>query len=195
MQYLCRLPVALVILHFFCNRFTATKKCSAASLPLMETALLRFRGLAAGGNIICSMVGSMSHPHSFGVVSRSLRLLAVLSGDEPEANVWHLILVWRRRHRSIGGHTCGARLTPVATSNFSTLISFTEPAFSGLLHLRVYQSTQCVSVHPRTAELDSQFRCRNVGTVRSRSCSSPVFRGMWTSLAHLHLPLRSREVV
>ena len=23
------------------------------------------------------------------------------------------------------------------------------------------------------------FRCRNVGTVRSRSCCSPVFRGMW----------------
>ena len=53
----------------------------------METALLRFRGLAAGGNIICRMVGSVSHPHSFGVVSPSLRLLAVLSGDEPEANV------------------------------------------------------------------------------------------------------------
>ena len=42
-------------------------------------------------------------------------------------------------------------------SNFSTLISFTEPAFSGLLPLRVFESTQCVSVHPSTAELDSFF--------------------------------------
>ena len=44
-----------------------------------------------------------------------------------------------------------------ATSNFSTLISFTEPAFSRLLPLRVYESTQCVLVHPGTAELDSFF--------------------------------------
>ena len=49
---------------------------------------------------------------SLGVVSRSLRLLAVLSGDEPEANVWHRILVWCC-HRGVGGHICGARLRAI----------------------------------------------------------------------------------
>ena len=72
-----------------------------------------------------------------------------------------------------------------ATSNFSMLISFTEPAFFGLLHLRVFQSTQCVSVHPGTAELDSQFRCRNVCIARCRSCSSSVFCGMLVYHPHL----------
>ena len=48
----------------------------------------------------------------FDVVSNSLRLLAVLCGDEPEANVWHRILVWCC-HRSIGGHICGARLRSI----------------------------------------------------------------------------------
>ena len=71
-----------------------------------------FEGLAAAGNIVCSMVGSVSHPHSFGVLSPSLRLLAVLSVDEPEANVWYRILAWCC-HRSIGGHTCGARLRAI----------------------------------------------------------------------------------
>ena len=116
-------------------------------------------------------------------------------------------LVWRRvRSEYVASHP-GVALPPsehwrthlrcetdtCATSKSSTLISFTEPAFFGLLPLRVYESTQCVSVHPGTAELDSFFffRYRNVGTVRSRSCSSPVFCGMWTSLAHLHLPLRT----
>ena len=167
MQYLCWspharvfFPVARMPSFYICNWLQATKKCSAASLLLMETALLRFAGLGADGNIICSMVGSVSHPDSFGVVSRSSRLLAVLSGDEPEANMWHLMLVWRC-HRSIGGHICGARFRAIddicATSNFSTLISFTKPAFSGLLPLRENESTQCVSVHPGTAELDSFF--------------------------------------
>ena len=89
------------------------------------------------------------------MVCRSSRLLAVLSGDELEVNMWHRILAWCC-HRSIGGH-----LRPetdiCATSNFSTLVSFTEPAFSGLLPLRVFESTQCASVHPGTAELDSFF--------------------------------------
>ena len=44
-----------------------------------------------------------------------------------------------------------------AATNFSTLVSFTEPALSRLLPLRVHESTQCVSVHPGTAELDSFF--------------------------------------
>ena len=48
----------------------------------------------------------------FGVVSRSFRLLAALSGHEPEANMWHFILVWRR-HRSFGGHKCGVRLRAI----------------------------------------------------------------------------------
>ena len=104
--------VAHMLSFFLCNWFPATKKCSAASLPLMETALLRFGGPAADGNILCRKVGSVSPQHPFGVVSRSLRLLAVLSGDEPETNMWHRILVWRC-HRSFGGHICGARLRAI----------------------------------------------------------------------------------
>ena len=69
------------------------------------------------------MVGSVSHPHSFGVVGHGLRLLAV-----------------------------GALAT-----NFSTLVSITGPAFSGPLPLRLYESGQCISVHPGTPELDSFF--------------------------------------
>ena len=104
--------VAHMLSFHMCNWSPATKKCSGALLPLMETALLRFGVLAAPGNIICSMVGSVSHPNSFGVVSGSLRLLAVLSRNEPETNMWHRILVWRC-HRSFGGHICGARLRAI----------------------------------------------------------------------------------
>ena len=46
------------------------------------------------------------------LVSGSLRLLAILSGNEPETNMWHRILVWRC-HRSFGGHICGARLRAI----------------------------------------------------------------------------------
>ena len=61
----------------------------------------------------------------------------------------------------------------------------------------------CAYTRARSAYLSTQvlrnwIRCfhrRSVGTARCRSCGSPVFRGMWTSWVHLHLPLRSREVV
>ena len=100
--------------------------------------------------IICSMVGSVSHPRfmvwcvavcglSPFCLATSLKRVGVVLPSEH----------WRTHLR---------RETDIcATSNFSTLISFTEPAFSGLLPLRVYESTQCVSVHPSTAELDSFF--------------------------------------
>ena len=143
-----------------------------------------FEGLAADVNIICSVVRCVPHPHSLGVVSRSLRLLAVLSGDEPEANVWHRILAWSC-HRSIGGHTCGARLTAIDDGlRAAASARIREHA------VRIGPSGYC-----GTGFVFFFFRFRNVGTVRSRSCSSPVFHGMWTSLVHLHLPLRSREVV
>ena len=156
MRYLCWSPHVVHMPSFFmCNWLPDTKKCSAASLPLIETALLRFGGLAADGSIICIMVGSVSHPHSFGVVGHGLRLLAVLSRDEPEANMWHRILVCCCRRRI--GRQSMTGLDMSATTNFSTLVSITEPAFSGLLPLRVHESTQCVSVHTGIAEFDSFF--------------------------------------
>ena len=51
-------------------------------MPLMESVLLRVDGLAADGKILCSVVDAVSHRHSFGVVGHSLRLLAVLCGEE-----------------------------------------------------------------------------------------------------------------
>ena len=59
-QYLCRLPLALVILQlFFCNWVTATKKYSAASLPLKRErssvleGLLQMATLFAVWSILC----------------------------------------------------------------------------------------------------------------------------------------------
>ena len=108
LQYLCYAPLALVFLHlgphallFMSHLFLATKKDFAASLPLMQTVLQRFEWLAADGNIICSVVGFVSHPHSFSVVINSFRPHVVESVDELEANLWRRILA-RRCHRRIG---------------------------------------------------------------------------------------------
>ena len=196
MQYLCPSPHALVILHFF---FSVTGLLSQRNALLPRYFSWRprsclFEGLAAAGNIICSMVGCVSHPHPFGV-SHSSRLLAVLSGDELEANMWHRILAWCC-HLSIGGHSCGARLTSVrrlTSARWSASQRQHSPGCCLCAYTRArsaYRSRYC-----GTGFVFFFFRCRNVGTVSSRSFSSPVFRGMWTSLVHLHLPLRSREVV
>ena len=125
--------------------------------------LLRFEGLAADGHILCSMVGSVSHPHSFGVVGNSLRLLAVSSGDELKRPCG-IASCCGAGMGALGGKFAAREGKPsvtggdfCATTNFGTWISFTEPAFSWLLPLRVYESTQCVSVNPGTAEFDSFF--------------------------------------
>ena len=113
------------------HRHTLSSSCtffSVTGFPPQRIALLPrclswrqrsclFEGLAAAGNIICSMVGCVSHPHSFGVVCPSLRLLAVLSGDEPEANVSHRILACGAAIGALEGHTCGAETDTFATSN------------------------------------------------------------------------------
>ena len=74
----------------------------------------------------------------------------------------NLILMWCC-HRNIGdkfaardGEPSTTGVDISATTNFSTLISFTEPAFFGLL-LRVRGSMHCVSGHPNTAGLGSCF--------------------------------------
>ena len=73
----------------------------------------------------------------------------------------NLILVWCCR-RSIGDKFAARDGEPsttgvdMATTNFSTLISFTEPAFFGLL-LRMRGSTECVSGHSNIAGLVSCF--------------------------------------
>ena len=69
-------------LFFVSNLFPTTKKYLVASLPLMESVLLRVDGLAADGKFLCCVVGAVSHRHSLGVVGHSLRLLAVLCGEE-----------------------------------------------------------------------------------------------------------------
>ena len=70
-------------LHFFvCSLYPAAKNHSASSLPLTETVPLRFEGLPADANIICSVLGSALHPQSLGVVTNSFRPLVVESGDE-----------------------------------------------------------------------------------------------------------------
>ena len=145
------------VTRFLPQRDTLPPRC----LSWRQCSCLRFAGLGTDDNIVCS------------VVCNSFRPLVVESGDEPEANLWHRILA-RRCHRSIGEKFAvrdgEPSTTGVATSaTSSTLVSFTEPAFFGLLLLRVHGDTQCVSVHPETARLDSCFRCYNQGTVRSRS--------------------------
>ena len=183
MQYLCRLPLALVILHFMCIWFTATKKCSVALVPLIETALFRFGELAADGHILCRVVSSSSHPHSFGVVSDSLRLLAVSSGDDLKRP--YGIASWCGAAIGALGGNRRRDLTFLRRQKFSTWFSFAGPAFSNLLPLRAYESTQCVSVHTGTAEFDSFF---SLSQHWCRQEQKLIF-------ISLPLPLCSREVV
>ena len=79
---------------------------------------------------------------------------------------------------------CGAAVGTLAT-NFTTLVSITEPALFGLLPLRVHESTQCVSVHTGTAEFDSFF---SLSQHWCRQEQKLIF-------ISLPLPLRPGEVV
>ena len=150
------MPIAARSRHFaffWCDLFPAAKKCFVAWLPLMETVLFRFEGLAADGNIIF-VVGSVSHPHSFGVVSNSLRMLAVLSGDGLKRPCgiasWCAAIGAPATHLRRDGEPPTTEVDISVTPNLSTLISFSEPASSGPLSLRVHDNTQCVSGHPGT---------------------------------------------
>ena len=150
-------PPVPSVTRFLPQRDTLPPRC----LSWRQCSCLRFAGLGTDDNIVCS------------VVCNSFRPLVVESGGEPEANLWHRILA-RRCHRSIGDQFVAREGEPsttvVATSaTSSTLVSFTEPAFFGLLLLRVYGGAQCVLVHQGAARLDSCFRCCNHCTVSSRS--------------------------
>ena len=79
-----------------------------------------------------------------------MRLLAVVSG-ELEANMWRRILLWLR-HQHLGAEFAARDGEPSATGvaisaacNVSTVISLPESAFSGLLSLRVHESTRTSS--------------------------------------------------
>ena len=97
----------------------------------METVLFRFELLAADGNIIF-VVGSVSHPHSFGVVSNSLRMLAVLSGDGLKRPCgiasWCAAFGAPATHLRRDGEPPTTEVDISVTPNLSTLISYTEPA-------------------------------------------------------------------
>ena len=82
-------------------------------------------------------------------------MLAVLSGGRAEADhvESRLGALPSEHRRHICGETESHRLRKwdiSVTPNLSTLISYTEPASSGPLSLRVHDNTQCVSGHPGT---------------------------------------------
>ena len=70
-------------LHIFVHCFLPQRTTLPASLPLTLTVPFRFQGLAADGNMNCSVLVSALHPHSLGVVTDSFTPLVVESGDEP----------------------------------------------------------------------------------------------------------------
>ena len=124
----------------------ATKQDPLA--PHRNSALTFFMGSLQVATCPCSAFGSASHAHSFNLVGNSLRLLAVVSG-ELEANMWRRILLWLC-HQHLGDKFAARDGEPSATGvaisaacNVSTVISLPESAFSGLLSLRVHESTRC----------------------------------------------------
>ena len=137
MQYFCPSPLGLAI-FFWYDLFPAAKKYFVAWLPLTETVPFRFEGLPADGNITF-IVGSVSHPHSFGVVSNSLRMLAVLSADGLKRPCgiasWCAAIGAPATHLRRDGEPPTAEVDISVTPNLS---------------LRVHDNTQCVSGHPVT---------------------------------------------
>ena len=85
-------------------------------IRLLERVLLRVDGLAADGHILCRAVYSSLHQHSARVVSNSLRLLAVSSGDELKRPCG--IASWcGAAIGALGRQVCGARLRPIDDGN------------------------------------------------------------------------------
>ena len=115
-----------------------------------------------------------------------------------EATMWHRILVWCC-HRGIGRQVCGVRLRAIDDGNgnlcsdkFQHVDQLHRASIlwaAALIQAAAFARVREHAVRfgaPRYCGTGFVFFCyRNVGTVKSRSCSSPVFCGMWNKFVHL----------
>ena len=173
MQYLCLAPLVLAIfrvsphasvffhvLTFYDQKkkkkrlcCQASRECCCVLMGILRTATF--------------FAESSSHPHSFGVVSDSLRLLAVSSGDDLKRP--YGIASWCGAAIGALGGNQRRDLTSLRRQNLARGSALQSQHHSGCCPCAFSRARSAYRSRQVLRNLIRFFRCRNIGALRSRS--------------------------